>query len=137
MHSSDAGTVHIIGAGLAGLAAAVRLGQSRRTVAVHEAPAQAGGLCRSYYDQATDMLIDNGIHLLLSGNHAALSFAETISYSSASCVGTSGRRAVISGSSSTTRMGGMGDPVRNVLDPAESSLNSRGLVSGCQIGWPA
>ena len=76
MHSSDAGTIHIIGAGLAGLAAAERLSRSRRSVAIHEGTAQAGGRCRSYYDQSTGMLIDNGTHLLLSGNHAALSFTE-------------------------------------------------------------
>ncbi|MGH6665893.1 MAG: hydroxysqualene dehydroxylase HpnE [Pseudolabrys sp.] len=69
---------HIIGAGLAGLAAAVRLADSGRSIAVHEATAQAGGRCRSYQDQATGMLIDNGTHLLLSGNHAALSYAKTI-----------------------------------------------------------
>lgn len=78
MHSSDGGTVHIIGAGLAGLAAAVRLTASRRAVSIHEATAQAGGRCRSYHDQATGMVIDNGNHLVLSGNHAVLSFTETI-----------------------------------------------------------
>jgi squalene-associated FAD-dependent desaturase len=78
MHSSDAATIHIIGAGLAGLAAAERLSRSHAVVAVHEATAQAGGRCRSYFDQATGMLIDNGTHLLLSGNHAALSFTEAI-----------------------------------------------------------
>ena len=78
MSSSKAGTVHIIGAGLAGLSAAVRLAGSHRAVVVHEATAQAGGRCRSYYDQSTDMVIDNGTHLLLSGNHAALSYAQTI-----------------------------------------------------------
>jgi squalene-associated FAD-dependent desaturase len=45
---------------------------------MHEATAQAGGRCRSYYDQSTGMVIDNGTHLLLSGNHAALSFTEAI-----------------------------------------------------------
>ncbi|HVR56773.1 MAG TPA: hydroxysqualene dehydroxylase HpnE [Pseudolabrys sp.] len=78
MHSSEAGSVHIIGGGLAGLAAAERLCQSRRTIVMHEATAQAGGRCRSYYDQSTGMVIDNGTHLLLSGNHAALSFTEAI-----------------------------------------------------------
>jgi hydroxysqualene dehydroxylase len=78
MRSSEDGTVHIIGAGLAGLSAAVRLCGSRRGVVVHEATAYAGGRCRSYFDQATDMMIDNGAHLLLSGNRAALSFVETI-----------------------------------------------------------
>jgi hydroxysqualene dehydroxylase len=78
MHSSDAGTIHIIGAGLAGLAAAERVSRSRRAVMIHEATAQAGGRCRSYHDQTTGMVIDNGTHLLLSGNHAALSFTEAI-----------------------------------------------------------
>jgi hydroxysqualene dehydroxylase len=78
MHSSDAGTIHIIGAGLAGLAAAERVSRSHRAVRIHEATAQAGGRCRSYYDQTTGMVIDNGTHLLLSGNHAALSFTEAI-----------------------------------------------------------
>ena len=63
---------------MAGLAAAERLSRSSRAVVVHEATAYAGGRCRSYYDQTTGMLIDNGTHLLLSGNHAALSFTETI-----------------------------------------------------------
>lgn len=77
MRSSD-GTVHIIGAGMAGLAAAVRLAGSGRTVAVHEAALLPGGRCRSYYDHATGMLIDNGTHILMSANHAALAYAETI-----------------------------------------------------------
>ena len=76
MPSSD-GTVHIIGAGLAGMAAAVRL-CGTRAVIVHEATAVAGGRCRSYRDPVTGMLIDNGTHLLLSGNHAALAYARTV-----------------------------------------------------------
>lgn len=78
MRSSDTGTVHIIGAGLAGLAAAVRLTEAGQAVVVHEATAHPGGRCRSYYDHVTDMIIDNGTHLLLSGNHAALSYLKTI-----------------------------------------------------------
>jgi hydroxysqualene dehydroxylase len=72
------GTIHIIGAGLAGLSAAVRLVRDGAKVVVHEATAQAGGRCRSYYDQATGLMIDNGNHLILSGNRAALDYAETI-----------------------------------------------------------
>lgn len=78
MPSSETGTVHIIGAGLAGLAAAVQLTNSGSAVVVHEATKYTGGRCRSYYDAATEMTIDNGTHLLLSGNHAALSFVKTI-----------------------------------------------------------
>jgi squalene-associated FAD-dependent desaturase len=73
------GTVHIIGAGLAGLAAAVRLAPlGRRKVVVHEATAFAGGRCRSYHDAAIGMTIDNGNHLLLSGNGAALAYLRDI-----------------------------------------------------------
>jgi squalene-associated FAD-dependent desaturase len=71
-------TVHIIGAGLAGLSAAVRLATPDNRVVVHEATAFAGGRCRSYHDASVGMTIDNGNHLLLSGNHAALDFLRTI-----------------------------------------------------------
>ena len=71
-------TIHIIGAGLAGLSAAVRLARAGAAVVIHEATAQAGGRCRSYYDQATGLTIDNGNHLILSGNGAALDYADTI-----------------------------------------------------------
>jgi squalene-associated FAD-dependent desaturase len=71
-------TIHVVGAGLAGLAAAVRLAARGASIVVHEAAGQAGGRCRSYHDPALDMMIDNGNHLLLSANHAALSYLETI-----------------------------------------------------------
>jgi squalene-associated FAD-dependent desaturase len=66
--------VHVIGAGLAGLAAAVRLAGGERDVIVYEAARQAGGRCRSYFDTTLGMVIDNGNHLLLSGNADALDF---------------------------------------------------------------
>ena len=70
--------IHIIGAGIAGLAAAVRLTQSGKRVIVHEAAGQAGGRCRSYHDPVLGMMIDNGNHLLLSGNRAAFSYLQVI-----------------------------------------------------------
>jgi squalene-associated FAD-dependent desaturase len=69
--------VHIIGAGLAGLSAAVELAGTHE-IALYEAAPQAGGRCRSYFDSALNMNIDNGNHLLLSGNQVALAYAEKI-----------------------------------------------------------
>jgi squalene-associated FAD-dependent desaturase len=71
-------TVHIVGAGLAGLSAALKLSTRGECVIVHEATAFAGGRCRSYHDATLGMTIDNGNHLLLSGNHAALEFLREI-----------------------------------------------------------
>jgi uncharacterized protein with NAD-binding domain and iron-sulfur cluster len=42
--------VHVVGAGLAGLAAAVRLMENGAEVRLYEAAAQAGGRCRSFFD---------------------------------------------------------------------------------------
>lgn len=70
--------VHVIGGGLAGLAAAVRLAGGPYSVVLHEAARQAGGRCRSYYDTALGMTIDNGNHLLLSGNQDARAFLTAI-----------------------------------------------------------
>jgi len=72
------GLVHIVGAGLAGLSAAVKLASQGVRVSVHEATNQAGGRCRSYYDPTLEMTIDNGNHLVLSGNHATLAFLSKI-----------------------------------------------------------
>jgi squalene-associated FAD-dependent desaturase len=71
-------TVHIIGAGLAGLSSAVGLARRGVATVIHEATDQAGGRCRSYDDAASGMRIDNGTHILLSGNTAALGFLASI-----------------------------------------------------------
>jgi squalene-associated FAD-dependent desaturase len=71
-------TVHIIGAGISGLSAAVRLANANYSVQVHEATQTAGGRCRSYFDAATNLMIDNGNHLLLSGNRHARAYARSI-----------------------------------------------------------
>jgi squalene-associated FAD-dependent desaturase len=72
------GTVHIVGAGIAGLAAAERLVQAGRGVVVYEAAQQAGGRCRSYFDETLNFRIDNGNHLLVSGNTAAMAYVSEI-----------------------------------------------------------
>ena len=47
-----------------------------RSVTVYEAAGRAGGRCRSYVDARLDRLIDNGNHLLLSGNRSAMRYLE-------------------------------------------------------------
>lgn len=74
----SARTVHVVGAGVAGLSAAVRLAEAGERVVVHEAAKAAGGRCRSYYDATLDLTIDNGNHLLLSGNRAALAYLRLV-----------------------------------------------------------
>src|SRR6202045_2852451 len=69
---------HIVGAGISGLSAAVRLANANFKVRLYEATQQAGGRCRSYFDAATNLTIDNGNHLLLSGNRHALAYARSI-----------------------------------------------------------
>ena len=74
----NAGTVYIVGAGLAGLSAAVALAARGRRVAVIEATGAGGGRCRSYYEPALERVIDNGNHLILSGNRAVQDYVQTI-----------------------------------------------------------
>jgi squalene-associated FAD-dependent desaturase len=71
-------TVHIIGAGLAGLSAAVRLSEKGPPVVVHEAASHGGGRCRSFYDVTLERRIDNGNHMLLSGNRQAMVYLNAI-----------------------------------------------------------
>jgi squalene-associated FAD-dependent desaturase len=70
--------VHVVGAGLAGLAAAVQLQRRGAHVVLHEAAAQAGGRCRSYYDAKLGATLDTGNHMMVSGNAATLNYARAI-----------------------------------------------------------
>ncbi|HEY0230547.1 MAG TPA: hydroxysqualene dehydroxylase HpnE [Dokdonella sp.] len=70
--------VHVVGAGLAGLAAAVQLQRRGAHVVLHEAAAQAGGRCRSYYDARLGATLDSGNHMVLAGNVATLNYTRAI-----------------------------------------------------------
>ena len=70
---SGMATCHVIGAGVAGLVAALRLADQGRAVMLHEATPVAGGRCRALPDGT-----DNGTHALMGANHAALRFLADI-----------------------------------------------------------
>jgi len=71
-------SVHVIGAGLAGLAAACQLTEMGHHVTVLEAAPQAGGRARSYFDRQLGCRVDNGNHLILSGNISTLAYLHRI-----------------------------------------------------------
>ncbi len=54
------------------------LAEAGRAVSIHEAGPAAGGRCRSYFDRELGCRIDNGNHLLLSGNSAAAAYLARI-----------------------------------------------------------
>lgn len=68
------GAIHVIGAGLAGLSAALALARRGHgpRLTLWEASPHAGGRCRSYDDPVLGCVLDNGNHLVMSGNGAAL-----------------------------------------------------------------
>ena len=70
--------VHVVGGGLAGLSAALALTEAGCKVTLHESGPVAGGRCRSYFDRDLGIRVDNGNHLLLSGNRAAFAYIDTI-----------------------------------------------------------
>jgi hydroxysqualene dehydroxylase len=66
--------IHVVGAGLAGLAASVKLAKAGHEIILHEASPQAGGRCRSYYDESLGCRIDNGNHLVTAGNAGVMAY---------------------------------------------------------------
>ena len=56
----------------------VALAKRGARVVLIEGAAQAGGRCRSYLDPVLGQMIDNGNHLILSGNHATFDYLRAI-----------------------------------------------------------
>ncbi len=72
-------TVHIIGAGMSGLACAVRCALAGKQVAFYEAAPQAGGRARSFVDEGLGCMVDNGSHMLLGANRSTRDYLSDIS----------------------------------------------------------
>ena len=75
---TQARKVHIVGAGMAGLAAAVRCIELGLAVSLSEGAPQAGGRCRSFDDATMGTVIDNGNHLILGANPAIFTHLRSI-----------------------------------------------------------
>jgi len=71
-------TVHVIGAGIAGLACATRLAKTGTPVAIYEQNRTAGGRCRSYFDQRLARTVDTGIHLTFARSTNFRAFLDDI-----------------------------------------------------------
>lgn len=72
------GTVHVVGAGLAGIACALQITRKGRPVTLYEATNMPGGRCRSFFDSTLERWIDNGSHLVLGGNRATFDYLARI-----------------------------------------------------------
>ncbi|WP_175778918.1 hydroxysqualene dehydroxylase HpnE [Burkholderia anthina] len=71
-------TVHVIGAGLAGLSAAVELQRRGRRIVLHDAHAHAGGRCRSWFDGTLNTTLDSGLHQVFAGQPAMQRYLRAI-----------------------------------------------------------
>ncbi|MEL6507616.1 MAG: hydroxysqualene dehydroxylase HpnE [Pseudomonadota bacterium] len=67
-------TIFIVGAGLAGLAAALAASAQGKRVRLFEGAGHAGGRCRSFHDRYLDRRIDNGNHFIMTANRDALAY---------------------------------------------------------------
>ena len=71
-------TVHIVGAGLAGLSCALACADQGEKVVLHEAARHAGGRCRSWQDPRLQRIVDNGTHMVVGANQALFGYLRRI-----------------------------------------------------------
>jgi hypothetical protein len=74
----NAMTVHIVGAGLAGLSCALAAADAGHRVVLHEGARQAGGRSRSWPEPTLGRIVDNGTHMVVGANHAVFDYLKRI-----------------------------------------------------------
>ena len=72
-------TVHVVGAGISGLSAAIHLAAvGEANIVVHESAALAGGRRRPLYDEASQTSFDSGADFILSSWRSASALIQTV-----------------------------------------------------------
>ena len=72
-------SIHIIGAGLAGLSCAINLlKEKNKKIILYEASSLFGGRCRSYNEKYFNCLLDNGNHLIIKAYKNTFSYLKNI-----------------------------------------------------------
>jgi len=106
-------TIYVIGAGMAGLAAAVTAVSAGHAVTLIEATPNAGGRCRSFDDAQLGRRLDNGSHVLIGANPAAMAYLDRV-----------GAR------DSLVRLGNGGTPFADLADGARWTFRAGRRVPG-------
>ncbi len=70
MPAQDVKRVAVVGGGIAGLTAALRLAEKGCRVELYEAAPALGGRTKSFYDRALDEWVDNGPHMMVGAYQA-------------------------------------------------------------------
>ncbi len=78
MAQSGVQRVAVVGGGISGLTAALRLAESGYQVDVFEAAPALGGRTKSFYDEDVDEWVDNGPHAMVGAYHATRKLLEDV-----------------------------------------------------------
>ncbi|MDQ7001905.1 MAG: FAD-dependent oxidoreductase [Ghiorsea sp.] len=70
--------VAIVGGGIAGLTAALRLAEQGYVIDLYEAAPALGGRTKSFYDEDVDAWVDNGPHAMVGAYHATKRLLEDV-----------------------------------------------------------
>jgi len=78
MAQSSVQRVAVVGGGIAGLTAALRLAEKGYQIDLYEAAPALGGRTKSFYDEEVDEWVDNGPHAVVGAYHATLKLLKDV-----------------------------------------------------------
>ncbi len=82
MSENQSKRVAVVGGGIAGLTAALRLAEYGHQVDLYEAAPALGGRTKSFFDEGVDEWVDNGPHMMVGAYHATLKLLVDVGASS-------------------------------------------------------